>query len=134
MVDVRIDDFDTVESPYDDDTMTYDPDAPSPSLSPLTPSSPALPDKSFPHGGDGRSTISQAYVAGKYLGVSSRVRAGSLSAHGREQMPLVVASGKVGEVWARGAQLGEQVGRVVVEDAQVRWNHRFLTKETELID
>ena len=69
--------------------------------------------------------MTRAYGPGKYLGVTTttRVRSGSLGAHGREQMPLVVASGRVGEIWARGAQLGEQVGRVVVEDAQVCFDH-----------
>jgi hypothetical protein len=106
VVDVRIDDFDSVVESPNDDMIPYDPDAPSP----ITPATPI--EKS--------GSVSQAYVPGSYLGVSSRVRAGSLSAHGRDQMPLIVASGKVGELWARGAQLGEQVGRVVVEDAQVR--------------
>ena len=127
VVDVRIDDFDTViDSPHSDDMIPYDPDAPSPIPSPLTPSSPVTQDKALPLPGSS-STVTRAYGPGKYLGVTTttRVRSGSLGAHGREQMPLVVASGRVGEIWARGAQLGEQVGRVVVEDAQVCFDHAY---------
>ena len=37
-----------------------------------------------------------------------------------EGRPLVVASGDVGVVWARGARLGEQVGQVFVNKRAVR--------------
>lgn len=39
-----------------------------------------------------------------------------------EGRPLIVASGDVGVVWARGARLGEQVGQVFVNKRAVRLN------------
>lgn len=114
VVDVRIDDFDSAESPYDD-TITCDPDAPSP----ITPSSPVPPERPLPGDdkGKGSRTVSEAYGPGQYLTVS---RARAVSLGGRGPIPLVVASGRVGKTWAHGASLGEQVGQVVVEDVQVR--------------
>lgn len=36
---------------------------------------------------------------------------------------LILVSGVAGKAWAKGADLGEQTGRVVVENVQVRFNN-----------
>jgi hypothetical protein len=39
----------------------------------------------------------------------------------KERGVLIIASGNAGEVWARGAALGDQVGEVLVNELVVRF-------------
>lgn len=43
---------------------------------------------------------------------------------GLKEKPMIVASGQLASFWAAGAQLGEQIGAVFVNNVQVRSNFR----------